>query len=195
MQFNAVHGQLFRKHHLFASMNDEQMGKLMQSTQVVNLARGERLFNQGERAERFYLVISGRIKLVRMLHDGTEKIIELFDANQTFAEALIFVEEGKYPVGSQAVDPCALFSFSNADYKNLLKQDSALAFELLGNLSLRLHKRIREIEILSLKNSSTKDFLKSTNSRNQNSFQPPSAMRLDLEILPEPTALSRATFS
>jgi CRP-like cAMP-binding protein len=153
VQFKSVHGQVFRKHHLFAQMNDQQLNTLMQTAQVVNLTRGEQLFMQGELAERFYLVTSGKLKLFRMLPDGTEKIIELMSENQTFAEALIFQDQGKYPVTAEAVEASTLFSFSNSDYKNLVKNDSNLAIELLGDLSLRLHRRIGEIEMLSLKNS------------------------------------------
>lgn len=108
---------------------------------------------QGELAERFYFVISGKMKLLRLLPDGTEKIIELFKPNQTFAEALMFREMSEYPVTAQAVESTSLFSFSNIDYKKMVKEDSNLALELLGDLSLRLHRRLREIEMLSLKNS------------------------------------------
>ncbi len=153
MKFETIHKQVLHKHHLFAPMDDEQLETLLKTAHLLNLEKGQHLFSQGEQAERFYFVVSGKMKLLRLLPDGTEKIIELFKANQTFAEALMFLAASKYPVNAQAVESTTLFSFSNIEYKKMLLADSNLAIELLGDLSIHLHKRIREIEMLSLKNS------------------------------------------
>lgn len=153
MQMKSIHGQILRKHHLFARTSDAQMAKLLQTAQLVNIPRGQQLFMQGDVAERFYYVISGKIKLLRILPDGAEKIIELVGPNQTFAEALMFLDLGRYPVTAQAVDVSEVFSFSNADYKAMIAADSSLALDLLGDLSSRLHRMVKEIELLSLKNS------------------------------------------
>ena len=154
MQLKSIHGIILRRHHLFSRMSDEQLSDLLDSALLANLKRSEYLFRQGDGAERFYFVISGRIKLTRMLPDGTEKIIELFGPSDTFAEALMFNRVKEYPVSAQAMEPCELFSFSNNMYRRLILEDSNLATELLGELTFRLHKRLKDIEILSLSNSS-----------------------------------------
>lgn len=153
MKFEAIHKHVLHKHHLFTPMDDDQLTTLLRTAHLINLDKGQHLFLQGERADRFYFVVSGQMKLLRLLPDGTEKIIELFRPSQTFAEALMFLAASTYPVNAQAVESTTLFSFSNIEYKKMLLADSNLAIELLGDLSLHLHKRIREIETLSLKNS------------------------------------------
>ncbi len=153
MQFQKIHGQLLRKHHLFSPLQDSDLEHLMHSARVISVAKGEFLFQQGEEARHFYFVVNGCIKLFRTLPDGTEKIIELIASNQTFAEALMFSSQTEYPVSGQAVDPTELFSFSNTDYLALVKTNPDLCVELLGDLSFRLRKRLNEIEVLSLKNS------------------------------------------
>jgi len=153
MQFQKIHGQLLRKHHLFSALSDQELEKLIKSSRVISVGRGEFLFQQNEEARQFYFVVSGCIKLFRTLPDGTEKIIELVPSNQTFAEALMFTSQMVYPVSSQAVEPAELFSFSNSNYLTLLKTSPNLSLILLGDLSRRLRMRLGEIEVLSLKNS------------------------------------------
>ncbi|MEH6468133.1 MAG: Crp/Fnr family transcriptional regulator [Porticoccus sp.] len=153
MQFQKIHGQLLRKHHLFSALSDSDMTTLMRGTRVLSVGKGEFLFQQNEEARHFYFVVSGCMKLFRTLPDGTEKIIELVPSNQTFAEALMFNAQMMYPVSAQAVDSSELFSFSNIDYMTLLKSSPDLSLVLLGDLSRRLRMRLSEIEVLSLKNS------------------------------------------
>ena len=154
MQLKVIHKNILRRHHLFARMSEEQLTELMNSAITVKLEKSEYLFLQGEPAERFYFVISGRVKLFRMLPEGVEKVIEVFGPSDTFAEALMFHNAQEYPVSAQAMENCELFSFSNKTYKHLVRSDSQLALELLAELSFRLHKRLHEIEVLSLRNSS-----------------------------------------
>lgn len=153
MQFQKIHGQLLRKHHLFSSLSDGGLEQLLQGSRVISVSKGDFLFQQNEEARHFYFVVSGCMKLFRTLPDGTEKIIELVASNQTFAEALMFNAQTRYPVSAQAVEPAELFSFSNVDYLMLLKTNPDLSLALLGDLSRRLRMRINELEVLSLKNS------------------------------------------
>lgn len=153
MQFQKIHGQLLRRHHLFSALSDMELEKLMAGSRVISVGKGEFLFQQNEEARHFYFVVSGCIKLFRTLPDGTEKIIELVATNQTFAEALMFASQTFYPVSSQAVEPAELFSFSNLDYVALLKSNPNLSMVLMADLSRRLRMRLNEIEVLSLKNS------------------------------------------
>ena len=77
----------------------------------------------------------------------------MISANQSFAEAIMFMNTKKYVVSAQAIHATQVFSFRNKDYLNLLKENSELAIAVLGSMSMRLHKRIVEIETLSLKNA------------------------------------------
>ena len=153
MEFQKIHGQLLRKHHLFSTLSDLELETLLSGSRVISVGKGEFLFQQNENAHHFYFVVSGCMKLFRTLPDGTEKIIELVTVNQTFAEALMFTSQTFYPVSAQAVEPVELFSFSNLDYMALLKGNPKLSLTLLGDLSRRLRMRLNDIELLSLKNS------------------------------------------
>lgn len=69
-----------RRSALFAAVPDEYLEKMLcQSPQ--RLADGECVFQQGDKADRFYLVIEGQIKLHRRLENQWAWSFELLEVN------------------------------------------------------------------------------------------------------------------
>ncbi len=58
--------------------------------------RGERVFRAGETATRFNLVLSGVIKIVRPVADGTEAIVGLFGPRESIGDPAV-LERVSYP--------------------------------------------------------------------------------------------------
>jgi CRP-like cAMP-binding protein len=153
MQFQQVHGQILKKHHLFTSLSNEEFEVLFQSVRLSSVAKGDYIFQQGDPAHNFFFVSTGRIKLFRTLPDGNEKVIDLVSEGHSFAEALMFMEHEKYPVSARALESSELIIFNSANYLRLLDLNPRLTRSLLSDFCVRLHKRLDHIEILSLKNS------------------------------------------
>lgn len=139
-----------RQAPLLAALSPAQLARLLQRASQVRLAAGQMLFRQEEPAERFYFVRSGQIRLFRLSSDGGEKIIELIRAGQTFAEALLFMGTGRYPVCAAALEETELVSIDGADFVAMLRESPETCFALLGDLSRRLHAMIAEIDSLTL---------------------------------------------
>lgn len=142
-----------REHHLFSSLPDAVFWRLMARSKSHRLEKDDLLFRQDSEANHFYFVLFGTIKLCRVLSDGSEKIIELVPPGVTFGEALILKRGTKYPVTAQAVESSEVIGFSNNQYLSLLQEQPELAIALLSGMSHRLHMRINEIEVLSIKNA------------------------------------------
>ncbi len=68
----AVDAEL-RRNYLFSGLDETQIAKVKQSMRVLQLEEGERLFDHGIHAERFFMVRSGQMKLFRLSLDGVEK--------------------------------------------------------------------------------------------------------------------------
>ena len=136
--------------HLFAGMEPEALQRVSAGARRMSLAEGERLFHFGDPAHHFYLVRSGRVALSRSSPAGDEKVIEIVQAGQTFAEAIMFMGSPVYPVTATALGPVDLLAFENGTFMQLLRESNALCLRLLGNLSIRLHQLLLEIDSLSL---------------------------------------------
>ncbi|MES9844410.1 MAG: cyclic nucleotide-binding domain-containing protein, partial [Candidatus Sedimenticola sp. 6PFRAG5] len=98
-----VHKDELKRGLIFSRLSDEQLDRVMRHAVRIRLEEGESLFEQEEKAERFYLMVSGQIKLYRLSPAGNEKVVEVVTPGGTFAEALMFLERPFYPVGAQAL--------------------------------------------------------------------------------------------
>lgn len=139
--------------HLFASLDPRQLERVQRSMVVLHLDECQTLFEQGQRAERFYYVSEGQMKLFLLSPNGDEKVVEIIKAGHTFAEAVMFMETHRYPVTSQAIMPTTLLSFDSNVYLALLRESPATCLRLLGGMSMRLHWRIKEIDELTRQNA------------------------------------------
>ncbi len=142
--------EYLNRSHLFSELSDDQLDRVRRHSHVNDMLEGESLFFQGDDAVSFYLVVSGRIKLFRVSPDGKEKVVEIMEEGNTFAEALMFVDEPHYPVTATALVPSRVISINNRDFKAMLYESIDTCFLLLGKMSFRLRTLIREIDALSL---------------------------------------------
>jgi CRP-like cAMP-binding protein len=139
-----------KQSHLFSKLTEYQLDRVCDNCKLVELDEGELLFAQGDKVKSFYLVLRGKTKLYRVSPDGHEKIIEIVSQGQTFAEALMFMDQPHYPVNSTALEPTDVVAVDAEKFKSMLWDSVDTCLLLLGEMSLRLHKLVREIDTLTL---------------------------------------------
>lgn len=152
MPFDAL--EQLRTHYLFAILDDSQFDRVLSAIHPLSLAEGGHLFHFGDQAQSFYLLKAGQIQLYRLSPGGEEKVIEIIQPGQTFAEAVMFLQMPIYPVSAKAVFDCGLWRIDMAVFLSLLQESNALCLRLLGGMSRRLHGAIQDIDQLTLQNAS-----------------------------------------
>ncbi len=142
-----------RRTDLLAQLEPQEFERVMAAARYQGLEKDQRLFTQGQRATRFYIVHSGQIKLFRLSPDGQEKIIALRAPLQSFAEAVMFMDRQVYPVNAGAVRPSAVVAIDTGVYREVLRDSVDTCFRLMGAMSVRLHALVSEIDNLCLHNA------------------------------------------
>ena len=142
-----------RAHHLFVGLSPPQLQRVMGSAQVIAAESGQVLFDRGQPAKHFYIVIEGQVNLTLYSKSGEEKIVDILGPGQSFAEAVMFMAGPVYPVSAVAAGASRIARFSSSDYVALLRESPETCLRMLGHLSQRLHMRIREIEYLTLESA------------------------------------------
>ena len=143
-----------RGHYLFASLDDSQFARVLAAIQTLDLAEDTHLFHFGDQARHFYLLKAGQIQLYRLSPGGEEKVIEIIQPGQSFAEAVMFLQMPIYPVSAKAVFASELWRIDMAVFLGLLQESNQLCLHLLGGMSRRLHGAIQDIDQLTLQNAS-----------------------------------------
>ncbi|BBB27661.1 Crp/Fnr family transcriptional regulator [Amphritea japonica] len=144
---------IVREDVLFSSLTEKAKDNLCQHCHIIKLKNDETLFHQGGDAHSFYIVLEGNIKLYRVSPDGQTKVIEVIKKGGAFAEALMFMEQIRYPLNAAAMGACEVLAIPNKLYKETLLKEPQSALKLMGNMAVKLHRRINEIEILTLQNT------------------------------------------
>lgn len=142
-----------KRHPLFHFLDDKWQAQLFANTREFSYAAEAQIIRQGQAAAHFYFILSGRVKLYRISSDGQEKVVEIIHPNQTFAEAVMFMQRAEYPVCAESLDAVHLLSVPNTLMLQALAESPQACLQLLGHLSIRLHQRLGELETLTLQNS------------------------------------------
>ncbi|GGO76573.1 transcriptional regulator [Marinobacterium nitratireducens] len=145
--------QQARKQMLFDALDETEFERATTHCRLLELDSGERIFTQGDRAERFFLVLSGTVKLFRLAFDGQEKIVHLMREGDSLAEAVMFMDGSRYPVNAEALDAARVLSFSSAAYRECLEASTRACFGVMASMARRLHLRLDEIETLTLQSA------------------------------------------
>jgi CRP-like cAMP-binding protein len=177
----------------FAALDDSQLATIAAATRLVRLGENESLFQHGQPAEDFFLVLQGQIKLFRLSEGGDEKVIEIITPGRLFAEAVMFMERQAYPVNAEAVQASELLAISTRVFTRLLRESVDTCFRVMGVMSQRLHRHLNEIDSLTLHNATYRlvSYLLNEaahNSREQSSLQlntPKHVVASRLSIQPE----------
>ena len=139
---------------LMSQLNDTQLNKIQKTMRLIHLSEGEHLFEQGQDADKFYLVRSGQIKLFRVSMEGSERVIDVIQPGQIFAECVLFLDKGVYPIGAEALLNTELLSFDFKTFRSVLEESKDTCFQLMSDMSLCLHQYLDQVDYLTLQNAS-----------------------------------------
>ncbi|OAN54098.1 cAMP-binding protein [Paramagnetospirillum marisnigri] len=138
---------------LLAGLALKDLSLLLDGAHVSSYPEVELLFSQGDKADRFFVVMEGRVNLFALTETGDQSIIEVFDPICTFAEAAIF-SSGIFPLNCEVAAGSRLAHIPAAPFMKRLADNPALGLALLGGLARWQTLLIREITELKSKSPS-----------------------------------------
>ena len=144
--------QILRRIPLFQELSQEQIEHLAAQTREKRLHKGEMLFQKGDQPRGFYALVYGQMKLAFPSAAGNEKVVEILGPQQSFGEAVMFMDR-PYPVFAEALSDTLLLTIGKNAISELLERDPHFAKRLLAGLSARLHSLVRDVESYTLRSS------------------------------------------
>ena len=138
---------------VFSVLKSKQRKELLDNSHHIFLAKGQALFNMGDIAHSFYLLKIGQVKISLNSALGMEKVLEIVRPGSLFAEAVMFFSENRYPANCVALKKSEVIGFNNQQLVSLIQDSTELSMALLADLSQRLHRKVIEINSLTLENA------------------------------------------
>lgn len=142
-----------RQHYLFAGLREAPFRDLAAVVAVRSLQKNDVLFHRGDPAFNFYFIDAGLIELNLISPTGEKKVLEVIGAGRTFAEAIAFMQEQKYPVSAKALDDTRLCQIPIQAYVDILYDNRDASMRLLSDVCRHLHSLVRDIEHLTIQNA------------------------------------------
>ena len=117
---------------------------------VLNITAGEALFTQEDEAGVFYVVVSGRIKLIRYLDNGKISTLEIVRPTESLAEIALFAEI--YPCTAIAEIDSEVIVYPKEELLNVLQTYPDLTRDFMSMLVkkieyLKFRLELRDIRI------------------------------------------------
>ena len=135
---------------LFSDFGENDLDRIAAGSQVARADKGAVIVRRGEPCTGFHAVVYGQVKLGFTSAQGSEKVVDIIGPNQTFGEALMFLER-PYIVSAQALaDSMLIHVGKNAVFKEI-DADPVFARRMLAGLSRRLHGLVNDVEAYSLR--------------------------------------------
>jgi len=142
--------QILKHSPLFGGLSDENLDALMEIARVKEHPRGELLFSEGEKAEGFFVVLDGKVKVYKLSPEGKERILHIIHPGGTFAEAAIF-GDGLYPAYAEPLQLSKLVFLPKDGFLGLLRDNSQISINMIAGLSKFLRQFANQIEDLTFK--------------------------------------------
>ena len=121
--------------YLFSGMTQQEKGELLKEGHISHYSRGEYLFQHGDAIQNFHIVCSGTVQLFRQTPDGRQFTTGVIAAGRSIGEAEIFTTIREHQLSAVAVDDVVTMKLHMAWIKESAKKYSAMALNLLAELS------------------------------------------------------------
>ena len=149
--------QTLSEFFMFRELNNEQITRIAEHSQLIDFPKGTSVFNRGDAAVGLYILLEGQLKLGVTSPQGSEKIISIVSPGESFGEAILFLER-QFPVYAQAIMDSQVLVVPKNLIFSMLDNDAMFARKMLAGLSVRMHQLVQDIEMLSLQ-SCTQRFI------------------------------------
>ncbi len=140
---------------LFSGLDAAHMRLVEQAAQQVSVDKGAFLFFQDDPADRFYVILSGKVKIFKSSPDGKEQILLMAGPGDSFGEAALFATK-TYPAAAEVVESGDLVYFTLRRFMSLVHENPTIAVNMIARLSMLLHHLTRLVQRLSLEDVVTR---------------------------------------
>ena len=136
---------------VFQGLAPEEIKSLAGEALRKKLKKGDTVFRQGDPDNEVFLIKGGRIKLTKVLEDGTELMLDLRKAGDFVGENM-FTEEGEYPVSAVCLEDTLTCGFTRAQFEALVLKNPAVGLQVIKTLSERIAWLTNRVGNLSVTN-------------------------------------------
>jgi len=129
--------QLLKRSFIFSELSEKELAELAGLAARRSFATGEFVFWEGDAPDSFYIVIEGRVKVLKHSSLGKEFIIAFFGSGEMFGEVAVF-QDRPYPASAQAAADTKVLRIRREDFLSFVAQRPQVVLRIISVLGERL---------------------------------------------------------
>jgi GGDEF domain-containing protein len=144
-----------QKAELFSSLLERELEVVVSHSGIIQLRKGRRLFSAGEKAEHFYMLLEGSLRVFKPLPDGAEDEMARFTSGETIGD-FDFARRAVYDACADAVEDSVLIMFPGygMTMSELAREEPHTVSRVLLGSIIMLTARIKSTQKIIVENMS-----------------------------------------
>jgi len=138
---------LIKNLELFRALSDDNLDAALEQAQTLRVEEGGVVFQQGEEATRFFVLLHGHLKVVQITPEGEQVVVRYVNPGDVFGIAHA-MRRSHYPATTVAAQESLVLAWPDAEWDKLIRSNPQFASFALQTVGQRLqdaHSRIREL--------------------------------------------------
>lgn len=128
---------------LLSNLDDEETSHISKGVVTRKFKAGEHLFRTGDKADRLYIICSGKIKIYNLLEDGREQMLYIFGSGD-FVGAFNLLKEDEYKYNGEALEDTVVSTLTKTKFDEIVIKNPHITLKILE----KAYERIRHAEDL-----------------------------------------------
>jgi len=140
--------ELLRTTPIFSRLNPADRAAVASVATVRHYPKGETIFEQESPSDALYAIITGRVKIFRMMPNGKDLILEVFGPGDPLGAVALYMER-PFPATAAALEDTTCVVIPRGTFFRLLETSPSLVRGLLLGLTTRLVELTNRLAELS----------------------------------------------
>jgi CRP/FNR family transcriptional regulator, nitrogen oxide reductase regulator len=131
----------------FAGLSQSQVEEINSFFRESGFRPGERIYFEGDPAQRLYAIATGRVKLTRVTPAGKNILLDILAPGEFFGSLSLEANQ-EYPETAEALTDCCLLSIGVEEFQQIMVSHPTVAVKVMHALSERLknaHESVRQL--------------------------------------------------
>ena len=133
---------LLKNTALFADLDESELGLVAEICKEQTFKGGQTIFKEGEPGNRFYIIVSGDVRISRNIPGAGEEALAVLKPGACFGEMSVF-DRSERSTDAVANAPATCVTITRPDFEMLLDFNREMAHKILWSVVRLLSTRLR----------------------------------------------------
>lgn len=136
---------ILKKIYLFQNLVEDELKHILSIASAKSYKKDDIIFKEGEKGDAFYVVLKGAIRISTDIPGVGEEALAILKKGSYFGE-MSLIDNAPRSASAIPNEDTILLKITDANFRNLLREDNTIAYKLLWELVKTLSKRLRETD-------------------------------------------------